>query len=332
MRVGSARWFRLVLGLLLVIMPSWALLSRLDAIWSGHPAYPVTLLAAIGAGLTLIAFVFLPWRLEQEPDGLPWEIDDLERPPVAVRTDHGGWRLAGRVVVAVIVVSLVGFLAWLRPFPAGSEAIAGMGGDAAVTVVDNPTTIELRPVVEVTPTVGLVFSPGARVDSRAYVDLLRPAAAAGYLVVILKEPFGLAIIQTGQSGSPIEDHPEIANWAVGGHSLGGTAAALYASDNLATVKGLLFWASYPSNDLSGADSLQVTSIHGSNDLLATPADIELSRAKLPPATVFVQIKGGVHAFFGDYGQQPGDGEPEIDRAVASAQISAATVAFLRRLG
>ena len=26
------------------------------------------------------------------------------------------------------------------------------------------------------------------------------------------------------------------------------------------------------------------------------------------------IKGGIHAFFGDYGEQPGDGTPTIDRA------------------
>ncbi|MEP6562666.1 MAG: alpha/beta hydrolase [Nakamurella sp.] len=350
--MGFARWFRLGLGLLLVVAALWVLLSRLDVIWNGHPAYPTTLLIAVGAGLTLIAFAFLPWRLEQEPDGPPWEVDNavpgatpapISTPaptpappppptpaPKPVRRRRR-WRVAGRVVVTILVVGLVGVLAWLRPFPAGPDAIAAMSSDNAVTVTDNPTTIVLTPRVLATPTVGLVFSPGARVDSRAYVDLLRPAAAAGSLVVILKEPYGLAIIQPGQSGGPIADHPEIATWAVGGHSLGGTAAALFAGDNLNFVKGLLLWASYPSNDLSTASALQVLSISGSNDLLATPADIEASKNKLPPQTTFVQIDGGVHAFFGDYGEQPGDGQPEIDRATASAQISAATAKFLRGL-
>ena len=328
--MGSARWFRLCIGLLLVTVPLWALLSRLDPIWSGHPANPATLLVVVGAGLTLIAFVFLPWRLEPEPNGPPWEIDE-QPAPAPPRTRHRGWRLFGRIVVAVLVVALVGFLAWIRPFPAGPNAIAALSNDAAVTITDSPTTIELRPITTATPTVGLVFSPGARVDSRAYVELLLPAAAAGYLVVVLKEPFGLAIFRPGQSGGAIGDHPEIENWAVGGHSLGGTAAAAFAGDNLATVSGLLLWASYPSNDLSAANSLRVTSIFGSNDQLATPANIEQSRSKLPTQTTFVEIRGGVHSFFGDYGEQSGDGVPGIDRATASAQISAATVAFLGRL-
>ena len=325
--MGSARWFRLSVGLLLVIVPSWVLFSRLDVIWSGHPAYPATLLIAIGVGLTLIAFVFLPWRLEQEPDGLPWELDEAR--PKAKAIEHRGRRTAGRVVVALLAIAVVGALTWLRPFPAGPNAIDAMGSDASVTVVDNPTAIELRPAA-ITTTVGLVFSPGARVDPRAYLELLRPVAAAGFLVVILKEPYGLAIIQPGQSAGPIADHPEIHTWAVGGHSLGGTAAALFAGDNLATVNGLLLWASYPSNDLSAAD-LQVSSIYGTNDLLATPSDIAESKHNLPPATVFVEITGGVHAYFADYGEQPGDGQPSIDRNSASAQISAATVVFLQRL-
>jgi len=330
--MGSARWFRLGIGLLLVVVPLWALLSQLDAIWSGHPAYPTTLLVAVGVGLTLIAFVFLPWRLEQEPDGLPWEVDDRPTPaPAPVRSRHWGWRLAGRISLAVLVIALVGLLAWLRPFPAEPDAIAAMSSDTSVTVTDNPTTIVMTPNVLVTPTVGLVFSPGARVDPRAYVKLLAPAAAAGNLVIILKEPFGLAIAQPGQSGGAIADHPEIENWAVGGHSLGGTAAALFAGDNLATVRGLMLWASYPSNDLSTASALQVLSVSGSNDLLSTPAAIDASRQKLPPTTTFVQIAGGVHAYFGDYGEQPGDGRPGIDRATVSAQISAVTVAFLSRL-
>ena len=45
----------------------------------------------------------------------------------------------------------------------------------------------------VRPTVGLVFVPGARVDPRAYAHILRPLAEAGYLVAVLKEPFGLAL-------------------------------------------------------------------------------------------------------------------------------------------
>ena len=194
----------------------------------------------------------------------------------------------------MLAVVWVGVLGWLRPFTAGPDALAALHSDRAVAVIDHPTSIEFIPAVPAPTRVGLVFSPGARVDSRAYAALLRPAAEAGYLVVILKEPFGLAITQVGQSAGPIADHPEITHWAVGGHSLGGVSAARFAADHLDTVDGLLLWASFPDGDMSADDTLQVESIFGSNDLLATPADIERSKSKLPPDSTYTEIDGGVH--------------------------------------
>ena len=39
----------------------------------------------------------------------------------------------------------------------------------------------------------------------------------------------------------------------------------------------------------------------------------------------------MHAFFGDYGEQPGDGEPGISRQQAQQQIAAESVRFMDRL-
>ncbi len=337
--MGFARWFRLSVGLLLVVVPLWVLFSQLDAIWNGHPAYPTTLLVTVAAGLTIAALALWPWRRDPEPDGPPWEadLDGDERIGLFAGPAHpparkgAGWRIVGRIVAGIVTVVWLGILVWLQPFPAGPTALAALTSDAIVTVTDRPTSIELAPVAAKEPSVGLVFSPGARVDARASAAVLRPVAEAGYLVVILKEPFGLAITQIGQSAGPIADHPEIRSWAVGGHSLGGVSAAWFAADNLDTVSGLLLYASFPNDDMSGDVGLQVASIFGSNDGLATPADIERSKALLPPDTVFTEIDGGVHAFFADYGAQPGDGEPGVDRATATAQISAASIAFMDRL-
>ena len=328
--MGAARWYRLSIGLVLVAVALWVLLSRLDPIWNGHPAYPATLFVTIAIGLSLIGFALWPWRRDPEPNGPPWESDSAP-PKRAVGNAGRGWRITGRVVGGVLALLLVVALVWLRPYPAGASALEALTADELVAVVDAPTTIELVPADPREPAVGLVFSPGALVDPRAYADLLRPVAEAGYLVVILKEPFDLAIVQPGQSAGPIDDHPEVGRWVVGGHSLGGVTASSFAADNPATVSGLLLWASYPSGDLSGAADLQVTSISGSNDQLATPADIQASRSQLPPDTDFVQIDGGIHAYFADYGEQPGDGAPGIDRDTASAEIVAASLALLDRV-
>ena len=60
----------------------------------------------------------------------------------------------------------------------------------------------------------------------------------------------------------------------------------------------------------------MTSISGDQDGLATPADIADAKPKLPVRTKYVVIKGGIHAFFGDYGDQPGRRHPGVDRQVA----------------
>ena len=44
---------------------------------------------------------------------------------------------------------------------------------------------------------------------------------------------------------------------------------------------------------------------------STPDKIAASKSLLPPTAGFATVEGGVHAFFGDYGEQPGDGEPGI---------------------
>ncbi len=73
------------------------------------------------------------------------------------------------------------------------------------------------------------------------------------------------------------------------------------------------------------------SVSGSNDRLATPSDIEASKANLPAGSTFTVIQGAVHAYFGDYGPQPGDGVPTISHDDARQQISDASVEFVRGL-
>jgi hypothetical protein len=84
-------------------------------------------------------------------------------------------------------------------------------------------------------------------------------------------------------------------------------------------------------DSLAQSGLRVASISGSADALATPADIDASRPKLPGDTAYTVVEGGVHAFFGDYGEQPGDGTPTVSREEAQRQIVDATVALMASL-
>lgn len=285
----------------------WVAVTRWDTLLAGHPAYPVTLAVAAltAAALTVRAATGRP------RDG-------------RVRTVAGSaaWVL-GALVVAV-------FLGWLRPFPATAAAVAALRTGDGVTVRDTATRFELRPTTTAPPRAGLVFYPGARVDTRAYAALLRQVARAGYLVVVVKEPYGIGFAGADAADAAIAAHPEVTRWAVGGHSLGGVVAAGYAGQHREAVRGLLLWASYPSGSLASAD-LAVTSVSGTRDGLTTPDDVAASRARLPAGTDYVVLDGAVHAYFGDYGDQPGDGTPTVPRGPAQDRVVRASSALLARV-
>ncbi len=296
----------------LIVVPLWMLLGN-PAVLGGHPALPALLVGAVGLGLAW-AFVLVRRSGVFTHNGL------------RTRRRHSGggsrWHLFRGLLGRLAVLGFVAGLAWLNPFP---HQPSGAAGQRTGTTTEDATSITLAP--QGTATAGLVFYPGARVDAHAYRDILGPLANAGYLVVILKAPLGISLLDTGQARGVVDRHPEITAWAVGGHSLGGVSASSFASSSQ-DVSGLLLFASYPADNMTESRSLAVLSISGSRDGLSTPEKITASKALLPPTTSYATVEGGVHAFFGDYGEQPGDGEPGITRDQAQQQITAESVRFM----
>ena len=302
--------WRAVVGLLWAAVAFGCAVLARGSLLAGHPAYPLTLAVCVVTGLLLVA-------------------TGRRRTP-AGRARHRGWTAVGRVLSAVLTLVVLGAMVYLVPATATHDAIAAASGDAAVRIDQSPTRITLTPTAAA-PTTGLVFQPGAKVDPRAYVPLLRQVAAAGYLVVVIKQPYAIGFLSIGEPAGVADAHPEISRWAVGGHSLGGVAAGEYAARPESGSRGLLLWASYPLTSLADRSDLLVASVSGTADGLTTPADVEASRAKLPPDSTFTAVAGGVHAYFGDYGTQAGDGTATVDRANAQREIVAATTAFLGRV-
>lgn len=305
-------WVSRVLAVLGLVLVGWVLVTAFPAVVHGHPAYAVMLL------LTALGCLWALWIHRRRRDPLT------------------GWRRVGSVALAVGAVGWLVVVWWLRPFSAQEPALAAMESDAAVIVTESATRIVLTPT-GVTSDVGVFFQPGAKVEARAYAAVLRPLAEAGHTVVIPKQPLGIAFLSTRAFESVQSTTPGVSQWVVAGHSLGGTVAAMEAQGHGAAadaghpVVGLLLHASYPAGDLSSMAGVSVLSIHGTNDGLATPDDIEDSRANLPPSAEFVAVEGGVHAYFGDYGPQPGDGQSTISHDEARTQISNASVGFVTEL-
>lgn len=292
-------------GLVVVL---WACLTAWGAVVHGHPAYTVLL------GLTVLGCALVLWR--------------SLRPARARRR-----RVLALVLdVALVVAGLVWLaaVAWLRPFTAVEPAPAAMLSDEVVTVTESATSVTLAPSGEADAT-AVFFQPGAKVEARAYAAVLRPLAEEGHTVVIAKQPLAVAFLAGGAFDAARAQVPGAEQWVVGGHSLGGVMASAEAADPDSPVVGLLLYASYPAEDLSGLD-VAVESVSASRDGLATPAKIEASRANLPPGTTFTVVDGAVHAFFGDYGPQPGDGTPTITHDAARSRISDVSTRFVDARG
>ena len=86
---------------------------------------------------------------------------------------------------------------------------------------------------------------------------------------------------------------------------------------------------------SFAEEKVVAKVNGKNltesDLKYAEAEIGADIGNLPEATRFVVIEGAYHAYFGDYGQQSGDGVPTLSRQEAQDQIRQATLEFMDSL-
>jgi pimeloyl-ACP methyl ester carboxylesterase len=234
-------------------------------------------------------------------------------------------------ILLLLVIGATGFLVWANnPHQAMPVAFSSLESDSQVVVQTDPWLV-FTPTGE-EPFTGLIFYPGGLVDPQAYAPCARAVAASGYLVVIPSMPLNLAVFNPNAAADIIAAYPGVTNWAIGGHSLGGSMAAAYADQNPKVIAGLILWASYPAgnNDLSEAD-LAVTSIYGTLDGLATPEKVLAARPLLPADTTWVEIEGGNHAQFGWYGPQDGDNQATISREEQSSQIVAATVTLLSRL-
>ena len=176
---------------------------------------------------------------------------------------------------------------------------------------------------------GIILYPGAKVEPEAYSYYAQSLANNGYLVVIPRVTLNFAFFDVNVAAQISEQYPDITSWFVGGHSLGGVAAASYAYNNLDYVKGLIFLASYPSNsnDFSKTE-LPILSLYAEFDALTTKEKIKETKHLLSPQTTLYEIQGGNHAQFGMYGAQKGDGNATISAKTQQDQMIQETLRWL----
>ena len=241
-------------------------------------------------------------------------------------------RITGSVLAVLLVIAVGGFVIWAEtPLGPMMEAVVALGSDDQVKVT-NDRWIVFEPV-GAQPTTGFIFYPGARVDERSYAPPMRELAEQGYLAVIVPMPLNLAIFDPTAAQKVIAAYPQITNWAIGGHSMGGAMAVTYAHDHLDTIEGVALWAAYPqeSDSLADQPNVSAVAIFGTNDGLVDPGERQKAVDFMPPTMPEVLIEGGSHAQFGYYGDQPNDNPATISHHEQEAQIVAATAKLLQQI-
>lgn len=217
------------------------------------------------------------------------------------------------IVAAVLVLSVLCSAVYISDYYHASEAaMAVLEQDhSPVSIIRRDHRIDFIPEHAAA---GFIFYPGGKVQFEAYAPLLELLAERGILCVMPHMPGNLSVLDINAADGIQADYPEIQDWYLGGHSLGGTCAAqyLYEHADEYDYRGLILLAAYSTMDLSDS-GLKVLSIYGSEDSVLNMQKYTSCLVNLPRGYIESVIDGGCHAYFGSYGEQSGDGIPTISR-------------------
>ncbi len=193
---------------------------------------------------------------------------------------------------------------------ATNEALEYLKDSETVKVEDTNSYVSFSPKKN-DKNVGFIFYPGGKVEYKAYAPILSELSSeVGITSVLVKMPFNLAVFNMNGADNKQNLYPNISNWYIGGHSLGGAMACSYVSKHLTDYKGVILFAAYSTEDLTSNKDLKTLSLLASNDKVLKKDKYESNKKNLPNL-VEKTIEGGIHSYFGDYGIQSGDGEPKI---------------------
>ena len=236
----------------------------------------------------------------------------------------------GCLLVLLILASVWG-VRWAtfarQPLP---EVVEALVSDDHVQVSSDPW-LSFSPVRD-KPSTGLIFYPGGRIDPRGYASLMRQFADEGYLVIVPEMPLNMAPFNVNIAEDIQAYYPDIENWAIGGHSVGGTMAAQYTDNHIEDIDGLILWASYPANNADLSDlSLSVTLVYGSMDPRVDAESVTKRRKLLPQHSQYIEIEGGDHHQFGAYEITPEEHFATTSQTEQHNQIIQATLALLSEI-
>lgn len=218
------------------------------------------------------------------------------------------------IVVLFLAVCAGAFFWYVSDYyPAEDVALEVMAQDSGITVQDNLTILS----PSVPSDTAIIFYPGAKVEAEAYLPLLDQIRQTGVTCILVHMPFHMAIFDADAAEGVMEQFPEIQHWYMAGHSMGGAMASRFAADHLEEIDGLILLGAYIYGDYPDEKALTV---YGSlNQSVEDHIDYTEN---------IVEIEGGNHAQFGNYGPQKGDLPATISTEEQQAQTVDAIEQFL----
>ena len=224
------------------------------------------------------------------------------------------WLIAGEIVFLILTI-LAGAFFWYVSdyYRAEAVALAVMARDSGISQQDGLTILSPSYPTDT----AIIFYPGAKVEAEAYLPLLDQIRQTGVTCMLVHMPFRMAIFDADAAEEVTARFPEIQHWYIAGHSMGGAMASKFASDHPDLVDGLILMGAYIYGDYPEENTL---TIYGSlNQSVEDHIDYTEN---------IVEIQGGNHAQFGNYGPQKGDPPATISAEEQQRQTVEAIAAFL----
>ena len=224
------------------------------------------------------------------------------------------WLLAGGIFLLLLAI-LAGAFFWYVSdyYRAEDMALEVLAQDSTIKVQDNLTILSPSHPTDT----AIIFYPGAKVEAEAYLPLLDQIRQTGVTCILVHMPFHMAIFDANAAEEVMEQFPEYRHWYMAGHSMGGAMASQFAASHPDEVDGLILLGAYIYGDYPEEDTL---TIYGSlNQSVEDHIDYTEN---------IVEIQGGNHAQFGNYGPQKGDLPATISAEEQQRQTVEAIEAFL----
>lgn len=224
------------------------------------------------------------------------------------------WKIIVGSLLAILILAAGGFFWYVSDYYRAK--------DVALEVLSAGDNLEVRDDLTILspsyPTdTAIIFYPGAKVEGAAYLPLLDRLRQTGLTCILVEMPFHLSIFDVNAAEDVMDQFPDIQHWYLAGHSMGGAMASQFAAEHPDEVEGLILLGAYLYGDYPAEDTLTV---YGSLN--------QSVEDKIDYTENVVEIKGGNHAQFGNYGPQKGDLPATISAEEQQVQAAAAITDFI----